>query len=657
MAVVDLSDQPWTVAGWRPFCWRMGKSAETGGGMKPDIAPVPAAVPGSVQQTLLDAGIIEDWHVGLNSRLCEWVEHRHWDFTTELPAGLVSPGEAVFLDAQGLDYWGWVLVDGEEVARFQGALIPHRIDLSDALGDGAAHQLSIVFEEPPREQGQFGYTSRSRYFKPRYNYSWDWCPRFVPIGVWDSLSLVTGPETRFDLAGMRATLADDNQTGRVDLTVEVVPRQLHDDAAITLEAVVTRDDCELARASMTTGPGSNRITLDGLQVEPWWPNGAGDQPLYNVTVEARSTDGALLWSQQRRAGFKRVEWMPCEGATPDAEPWICTVNGKAVFLQGVNWSPLRVGYPDTTDAEYARLVELYRDMGCTAVRVWGGAILEKACFYDLCDAAGILVWQEFPLSSSGIDNLPPDDPDVIADMTRIAASYIRRRSHHVSLLLWSGGNELLQFPEGKTEGMGAPVDCTHPCIAALRDLVAKEDPGHRFIATSPSGPSAWGTDEGWGKGVHHDVHGPWGMGGTYKDMDAWRAYWAKDDALFRSETGMPGACDAALLERYCGGMQVFPPEGEYWRHTAAWWTEWLRLEGPMKGKSLADYVGLTQHEQAEAYAVAATACKDRFPRCGGFLIWMGHDCFPCPTNNSVIDFERNPKPAYHALKEVFLRQV
>ena len=74
MAVVDLSNLSWTVAGWRPFCWRLGKSAETGEGMQPDIAPVPAKVPGTVQQALLDAGIIEDWHVGLNSRLCEWVE-------------------------------------------------------------------------------------------------------------------------------------------------------------------------------------------------------------------------------------------------------------------------------------------------------------------------------------------------------------------------------------------------------------------------------------------------------------------------------------------------------------------------------------------------------------------------------------------------------
>ena len=51
--------------------------------------------------------------------------------------------------------------------------------------------------------------------------------------------------------------------------------------------------------------------------------------------------------------------------------------------------------------------------------------------------------------------------------------------------------------------------------------------------------------------------------------------------------------------------------------------------------------------------IAAAACKNRFPRCGGFLVWMGHDAFPCPANNAFIDFDRNPKPAYFALKKVF----
>jgi beta-mannosidase len=143
------------------------------------------------------------------------------------------------------------------------------------------------------------------------------------------------------------------------------------------------------------------------------------------------------------------------------------------------------------------------------------------------------------------------------------------------------------------------------------------------------------------------------MNGAFADMDAWREYWRADDSLFRSEVGMPGAQDEALTERYSGGNAYWPPEGEYWRHTAAWWTQWQRLREEMDGATFADYVARTQADQAEAYRIAATQCRRRFPKCGGFIVWHGHDCFPCPANNSIIDFDRKPKPACHALREVF----
>jgi len=47
------------------------------------------------------------------------------------------------------------------------------------------------------------------------------------------------------------------------------------------------------------------------------------------------------------------------------------------------------------------------------------------------------------------------------------------------------------------------------------------------------------------------------------------------------------------------------------------------------------------------------ACKDRFPGCGGVLLWSGHDTSPLPINSSIIDFEGNPKPAAFALAQVW----
>ncbi|MFP4499838.1 MAG: glycosyl hydrolase 2 galactose-binding domain-containing protein [Candidatus Hydrogenedentota bacterium] len=649
MPIHNCANLSWTLEGWRPWAWKLGRSMETGGVIKADIGPLPAAVPGSVQANLRAAGILPDWNIGVNSRACEWVEHRHWIFEATLPADWLPDGERLILAADGLDYSGWILVDGQEVAAFEATLIAHRFDLTAFLADGQEHVLSFVFDMPPEEQGQFGWTSESVYFKPRYNYSWDWCPRIVPIGFWDAIWFSTGPLAGLHLDHVAALLEEDLCTGEVTVQVSV-----EDPAKATLTIALYDGDTLLDKASDTLfAPGASALTLSGLAVEPWWPNGMGVAKTYTVHIAVTNDAHATLWETERRVGFKYVRWLPCEGAPEDAAPWLCEVNGQRIFLQGANWTPPRASYADTAPEDYQALIALYRDMGCNVLRVWGGGILEKEIFYDLCDEAGILVWQEFPLSSSGIENTPPEAPAVIEDLREIAQSYIRRRAHHVSLLCWCGGNEL-------TDAHTVPVDLSHPCIRALGNTVIDFDPGRRFLPTSPSGPRFAASSGEYGMGLHHDVHGPWGLQGNLKSFDDWNAYWQHDDALFRSEVGFPAAAPLTLIERYRGGMDLWPPTQEYWLHGGAWWIQWERLSKELANSeaktALEEYIRRTQADQAKAYATAARACKQRFPRCGGFIIWMGHDCFPCPANNSVIDFDRNPKPAYKALAEVFKSQ-
>ena len=649
MAILDLTGLNWSVEGWRPFSWKLGKSMETGFGIKPDIEARPMRVPGTVQAALRDAGVIPDWNIGFNSRACEWVEHRHWLMETVIPAGSIAPGETVMLEAESLDYWGWILVDCAEAARFEGSSLPHRIDLTEKLGDGKEHRLAAVFEEPPREQGQIGFTSRSHFFKARYNYSWDWCPRFVPIGVSGRFRLLTGASASVALQILQSRY--DLETGHG--CVEAVLDGADEVSRWTLG--LFDGDKKIAGAENTAGTAV--LAVEDVSVAAWWPNGYGAQQVYTAEVRAFDADGGECLVERRTVGFREVDWWQNEGAPAGAEPWTCVVNGTPVFLGGANWVPVLVNHQDVTAADYAKRVHLYKDMGCTVLRVWGGAILESETFYDLCDRAGILVWQEFPLSSSGIENAPPDNPAAIAALKPIAVSYVRRRAHHPSLLLWCGGNELYYGESPDYPPCQKPVDLDHPCIAMLAAVVAEEDPDRRFLTASASGPVDYAQPHDYGKGIHHDIHGPWGQG-LNPDMDAWTQYWAPDDSLFRSEVGFPGAMDADLILKYAGDAPCWPPEGEFWWHTAAWWTQWgdaakAAVAGLEGQAALEKYVAFTQDIQAKAYAIAAGRCRERFPQCGGFIVWMGHDCFPCPANNSLIDFEGRPKPACAELKEIF----
>ena len=192
---LDLSAQSWTLVGWVPFTWTWLASSgqditsPTADLRKHQCTPeIPTQIPGSVQDDLLRAGLLPDWNAGLNAPLCEWVEHRHWEYRCALEVPAEWTGQRIILRAEALDYVGHILVDGKVVASFEGMLMPHEFDLTQALKPGARQHLSILFEEAPHEQGQIGYTSRSHFFKSRYAYGWDWCPRMVPLGIWDKLT-------------------------------------------------------------------------------------------------------------------------------------------------------------------------------------------------------------------------------------------------------------------------------------------------------------------------------------------------------------------------------------------------------------------------------------------------------------------------------------
>jgi beta-mannosidase len=643
----SLSWVDWELAGFPPYQWLFPPIDDVRASSSAEFPAISTRIPGSVQGALLKAGLIPDWNTGLNARQCEWIENRDWIFQTDLPELWIEPGKQVRLRCLGLDDRGLVRLNGQEVGKFENAFLPHVFDLTPYLQPGA-NRLQIVFQPPPRWLGQFGYTSQMTEWKPRYYYTWDWTSRLVQMGVWDEIFLEVGEGLEFETLRCSADFDPGSNSGSLNLC-----GRLPESAGARVELSLSGADGEIRTELVDAAAFTEGVSWQALAVKPWWPNGQGAQPLYTLTCRLLDASGVQHDEAQRRVGFKRAGWLPCEGAPVEADPWICTINGVPLFLQGFNWTPIRPNFADVSSEDYRRLLELYRDLGCNVLRVWGGAFLEKEIFYRLCDELGLLVWQEFPLSSSGVDNWPPEDAASIQALAAVAESYVARRQHHASLLCWCGGNELQGSLDGKKFGGGKPVDARHPLIRRLAQVTAREDPTRRFLPTSSSGPRFSVDLREVGRGLHWDVHGPWKMPGT---LEEWRTYWEALDALFHSEVGAPGASPADVIRRYSGDLPELPAneQNPLWRRTA-WWIEWddfLREKG-REPADLEEFVVWSQARQSEALAIVARTLKSRFPRCGGVIFWMGHDSFPCTANTSVIDFEGNPKPAALALRAVF----
>ena len=666
----DLGQLKWQLSGFIPYLWAMNKYTDIHKAPAAEVGPIDAAVPGSVQKALLDAGVIPDWNVALNSRQAEWVENRDWIYQTQLPDEWIREGKQLRLRCAGLDYAGSILLNGVPILDFKGSFTPYEVDLKPHLKP-SGNLLQIWFQQSPRWLGQIGYTSQMKEWKPRFNYGWDWIVRLVQIGIWGPITLdaldgagiadvrcLAGASPASGTGSLRVTAATMGgaflhfalSDGQRAIREETVP-------AGASTANVSWDWREAVRVwqpAIPLGAGASEISWNHLPVDLWWPNGMGKQPLYTLRIRLLDNQKRQIDSRTLRVGFRHIEWKFTQGAAPDTQPFLCAVNGKEVFLFGINWTPIRPNFADLREQDYRKRIAVYRDTGMNVIRVWGGGFPERQWLFDQCDQNGILVWQDFPLSSSGLDNDPPGDESSINQQAEFARSYIRRLHHHASLAVWCGGNELQDERAGHPSAAPSLTIAQHPMVVRLAEVVRQNDPGRYFVPTAPYGPVFSFTPQTLGQHKHWDVHGPYTIDGPVDG--AWRNLWQRDDAMFHSEMGAPSASSAAIIRRYKGDLPATPGThaNPLWNRQP-WWIEWPEFvkEKGREPESLEEFVAWSQKRQSDALTLAVSAAKKRFPACGGIIIWMGHDCFPCTSNTAIVDFDGDPKPAALALKALF----
>lgn len=644
-----LNGEQWKLTGFWKNHWRLIRSMETGVKIKGVIPTIQARVPGAIQLDLIRAGILRDPNYGLNSNLNEWVNNREWFLDTEFVIPPEQQGEKYILCFEGLDYHGEVYLNGVLLGKFCGMFVPHEFDITGIVKRGDKNFLRVVFYSTPEVDGQVGYSNRIGILKSRFNYQWDWCPRIVPVGIWDDVYIKIYNYVRIIDFFPRTSVDVAHRLGKIDMHVEL-------DADVSGEYIFVyrvsfdgRVMCQREFSENLLAAKNQKITheicVDDIKL--WWPNNFGEQPLYDVELVIYNKDKVKCDCAAKRVGFRRVEFIQNAGSPEGSLPYTLVFNGKRIFLRGVNWVPISPFYGGVSKQDYANYLKRFKDMNCNILRVWGGAILEKEDFYNTCDEMGIMVWQEFPQSSSGLNNTPPDAPEFLEKLKKVATAFIKRRRHHASHIIWCGGNELM-WENAK------PVDFNHSNIKMLKELVEQLDPGKYFLPSSASGPRFMADEKDFGKGVHHDVHGPW----NYLGEPHHYRFFNGDDSLFRSETGCAGISRLDTLEKYRGEYDLWPPDETniLWMHRGAWWIqmkELTELFGEWSKEELPLYVEASRFVQAESLRYAVEATRRREPHSSGFIIWMGNEPYPNFANTSVLEYDGTPKPAYYWVKSAY----
>jgi len=599
---------------------------------------IPATVPGCVHTDLLAAGEIEDPFHRDNEERVQWIGEADWIYERTFEVGDLSAAARVLLRCEGLDTLATVSVNDVELGHADNMYRVWEFDVRPALQPGR-NRIAIRFDSAARHIAEknalrklTGWISRREpagrawLRKEPCNFGWDWGPVLVTAGIWRSIGLVA-----FDTARLADVeiVQEHVKPGVVDLDIAVTAEVL--DSTAPLEALVRvgykGGVVASSRVKLANGAARARLAIKNPQL--WWPNGMGEQPLYEVSVEL-CRGRAAIDQTMRRIGLRTLrldrhadEW---------GESFQFVVNGVPFFAKGANWIPADAFVTRMTRVEYARLIKAAAVANMNMLRCWGGGIYENDAFYDLCDEYGLCVWQDFMFACSVY---PAFDEAWMANVKVEAEQNVRRLRHHASLALWCGNNELEQGLVGDVwdEKRMSWEDYGKLFDALLPEVVKRLDPHRDYWPCSPHTPPP-GDRKDFNDPTRGDGH-LWSVWHGRQPFEWYRTAYHR----FCSEFGFQSFTEPRMTATFTAPedrnvtsyvMEHHQRSGIGNTVIMQYLLDWYRMPSGFENT-----LWLSQIQQGMSIKYAVEHWRRNRPRCMGALYWQLNDCWPVASWASI----------------------
>ncbi len=616
-------------------------------------SPIPAQVPGNYELDLQRAGRIPDPYVGMNMTLLEEYEYYHLVYVKSFVyEGQLTGRE--YLHFEGVDTFGTVYLNGKEIGKTDNMLIAHYVPATSLrLG---VNYLAVHIEPTVLRARENGYTSLNLALKYNYDslyvrkspsmFGWDILPRMVSGGLWRPVSLITRESVGLTQAYLYTESIPSEDLVNLIFFHEV---EIGRDRAkrYTVEVEGHCGNSTFFFSTRVWGKaGKARIPVKNPKL--WWPRGYGDQPLYDVSVRLLR-DGEMVDEQAFRIGLRIVKLHRTSVLDENGEGEFCfVINGQRVFLMGTNWVP-----PDAHhalgDVRAPEILQQVEDIGCNAIRIWGGNRYELDSFYSLCDEKGIFIWHDFMM---GCGNYP-QTPEFCEAIRQEVTWVVRHLRHHPSICVWAGDNECDQ-------NYVHQVNFTNPndnivTRQVIYHTLLNEDYTRPYLPSSP-----YLDDECYRVGIERVPEDHlWGSRKYYK------APFYKDAiALFASEMGYHGCPSPDSLRRFLSPDKVWDYTNEEWLLHASCPDPKENEPFAYRNELMADQVKIlfgtvpdelntfalaSQISQAEAMQLFVQHFRSRKGRCTGIIWWNIRDAWP-QISDAVMDYYGVKKLAYTAIQ-------
>jgi len=628
-----------------------------------------AVVPGTVLTTLVDNGVYPDPYWGINNiYIPDTICRMDWWYRNEFTAPDNRLSDNVRLVFEGINYRAQVWLNGRLLGNINGAFTRGIFDVTKIIKNGDMNVLAIRIIPPnnpgiPHEQNANTQGNNGGILcldGPTFISSegWDWVPgiRDRNIGIWQDVKLdYTGsvyfgdsqiitdlplPDTTSTNLILKTSLK--NSTSRsvsAEITFEVdrikVTKKLSIDANSQNDVVLSPEEFSI-------------LTLKNPHL--WWPNGYGEQYLYDAKLTL-SVNGKLSDERKIRFGVREFDYqfqilskeekslyvnfnptcvyqeqkpildivnkvkvqdvepvyaprllcdLPHKGITPISEkstsPFlVLKVNGVKVFCKGGNWG-MDDAMKNVTRDHLEPYFKLHKKQNFNMIRNWTGESTESM-FYDLCDEYGILVFNDFWLSTEGY-NLNVADDNLF--MANVNETIIRQRNHP-SIAIWCPRNEGFA-PDNLEREISKSI--------ALLDGTRHYIGSSIRLNTTNSGP--W-TPE---KPV------------TYYNRNINRG--------FNSEIGAPCVPTAESMRKMMAEEDLWPISDVWAYHTwlvGGWlkFREWEKMTSDLYGSytGVDDFCKKSQLFGYDVYRAIFEAANSRlWNNTSGVLLWMSHPAWP-----------------------------
>lgn len=664
--LVESGDNEWIITdGWRML--DNDKMMEAG---KSPLDPTldisqwyNATVPGTVLTTLVNQGVYADPYFGLNNlSIPESLCRTEWWYRVNFDAPNSDSGKNKALLFNGINYRAVIYLNGKKLGEMKGAFIRGEFDVTNIIKD-KDNSLTVHIYPPanpgiPSEQtmklGQGLNGGMLSHDGPTFisSIGWDWIPgiRDRNIGIWQDVRLLSyGDVTIGDpLVVANLPLPD---TSKADITVKVPIKNLSSKAVkgtlvaeidnITVEHQYSLNANEQSEIVLTPKQYA-QLTMQSPKL--WWPNGYGEQYLYNldleVDVEGQKSDKRSLKFGVRELSYElmvatdegnqryaytpadrndnkeelfdyinRVEYQKdidlptlkskdlsglekLDNQDPVGPYLVLRVNGTRIYCKGGNWG-MDDAMKNTAKEHLEPYFKLHKDANFNIVRNWTGESTQES-FYELCDQYGMLVWNDFWITTD--DTVEPYDQELFLENAR---DVVRRFRNHPSIAIWNPRNEGFA-PKGLDE--------------TIPQMMAQEDNSRHY--------------HGQSRFLNMRSSGPWGY------MADASKYYTQNAQGFNTELGTYAVPTANTIKKFIAEEDLWPIN-DVWayhdlHHTTQNFPDFMAaVESFGKPNSMEEFAAQSQLICYDAWRNILEAWNSKmWNNTSGLILWMTHPAWP-----------------------------